>query len=273
MPSMYLDERQNKSYFNTDFTDEQLHEKINQFKKQIQIQDDFFNKHYDDNMFDRLNENEEKILHEKFSTNKESYLSQIRNKIDLEFKKPNDNYMGFSLKILDFENSNGIFTDEIRKKIEEIKEDAHSFSVKHITIMLIGKSGVGKSTLINSLLKLKDYNKALTQVGKRGTVEAAIYPRKEMLSEVPFLRLIDTVGIEISGDNAIEYTIKQCQEKLTEQALSADKNDMVSCIFYCFTGTRVEDDEINFLRKLIKILKGIGYLLFMYIHKQYVKET
>ena len=46
---------------------------------------------------------------------------------------------------------------------------------------------------------------------------------------------------------------------------------MVSCIFYCFTGTRLEDDEINFLSKLIKNFEG-NMRPFVYVYTQAVRQ-
>ena len=59
--------------------------------------------------------------------------------------------------------------------------------------MLLGKSGVGKSTLINQFLKLKQ-KKAKTGTGKYQKVLTEIYTSKY----VPFLRLVDTRGIELN---------------------------------------------------------------------------
>ena len=61
--------------------------------------------------------------------------------------------------------------------------------------MLVGKSGVGKSTLINQFLKLKG-KKAKTGAGNFQTILADVYTSKS----VPSLRLVDTRGIEFSKE-------------------------------------------------------------------------
>jgi len=60
--------------------------------------------------------------------------------------------------------------------------------------MLVGKSGVGKSTLINGVLKLEKGEKAKTGTGQFITIKYEPYKS----DSVPFLRLIDTRGIELN---------------------------------------------------------------------------
>jgi len=59
-----------------------------------------------------------------------------------------------------------------------------------VNVLLIGNSGVGKSTLINAVLENKV---AKTSIGERGTVKMDVYES----DSVPF-RLIDSKGMEYS---------------------------------------------------------------------------
>ena len=60
--------------------------------------------------------------------------------------------------------------------------------------MLVGQSGVGKSTLIKNFLKLKGKKAAATGTGRYVTQNISYY----MSKEIPYLRLIDTRGIELN---------------------------------------------------------------------------
>lgn len=61
--------------------------------------------------------------------------------------------------------------------------------------MVIGKSGVGKSTLINSILKLYPKSDKASKEGVGGKITE--YTKDHMGKSNPFFRLIDTVGIKI----------------------------------------------------------------------------
>lgn len=132
----------------------------------------------------------------------------------------------------------------------------------------MGKSGVGKSTLCNNLLRLPENKKALTDIGKPVTQKSNIYSDPK----VNFLKVIDTAGIEIHGENKIENVITVCKETIDTQVNSADKNDMVSCIFYCFTGSRIEDEEVEFLDELRKSLEG-NTIPILYVYTQAVRQS
>jgi predicted GTPase len=67
----------------------------------------------------------------------------------------NSNLYPLVSQIISNENGNEIYKNKIKKQISKIKEDEKSISINHLTILLTGKSGTGKSTLINVLLKLK----------------------------------------------------------------------------------------------------------------------
>ena len=111
----------------------------------------------------------------------------------------------------------------------------------HKNVLLIGNEGVGKSTLINSFLKI---NEAPTGIGKAVTQKFISYTSKPD----NYFRLYDSKGFSIVND----YTeqLKQI-EKFIEEKLKADNQDeFIHCIWYCFTGDRYNDKE----KEAIKIL-------------------
>ena len=93
-------------------------------------------------------------------------------------------------RLIELENGYDIYEKRLKNEIKKIGENEKEFNIKYLTIMLLGKSGVGKSTLINQFLKLKE-KKAKTGAGNFQTILTEIYTSKS----VPFLRLVDTRGI------------------------------------------------------------------------------
>ena len=248
------------------FLKKDLSKKIEAFIKEIKEQDIFYNKKSDDDLYNQLKIKEWQILKEKYNTLKDGFLQQIIKQFTQEL--PTIDYEKITKEVIKHENGTYFLTNKIKKYISEIENNEENFKVKHITILLVGKSGVGKSTLCNNLLRLPENKKALTDIGKPVTQKSNIYSDPK----VSFLKVIDTAGIEIHGANKIENVIKVCRETIDTQVKSLDKNDMVSCIFYCFTGSRIEDEEVEFLDELINSLEG-NNIPFLYVYTQAVRQS
>lgn len=96
-------------------------------------------------------------------------------------------------------------------------------------VLVIGNSGVGKSTLINSVL---GDEKAKTGYGITGTTDKLEIYESE---EIPF-RIIDTVGFEpsfIKGKKAINAVKKWSKESVKE----GKKDSEINVIWFCIEGT------------------------------------
>ena len=89
---------------------------------------------------------------------------------------------------------------------------------------------------------------AKTGVGNFQTIDI-----KEYKSDfVPFLRLVDTRGIEINKDFGINEIQKEAENYIKKQCNTNNINNFVQCIWYCITGNRFEDIEIELLINLRK---------------------
>lgn len=96
-------------------------------------------------------------------------------------------------------------------------------------VLVIGNSGVGKSTLINAVL---GDNRAETSFGGTGTTKKlSIYESKEL----PF-RIIDTIGFEPSWIKE-RQAIQAVKKWLAESAKKGREDTQVNVIWFCVEGT------------------------------------
>lgn len=118
-------------------------------------------------------------------------------------------------------------------------------NLKTLNIIVAGKTGVGKSTLINSMFR---ENLAETGIGKPITQ----HMRKISKKGVP-LNIYDTKGFEL-GKDAQKEVKKEILDTIKSGLAGADVNKAVHCIWYCINtaSNRVEPEEIEWLRDLAR---------------------
>ncbi len=116
-------------------------------------------------------------------------------------------------------------------------------NLKTLNIIVAGKTGVGKSTLINSVFRDK---LAETGIGKPVTD----HMRKISKKGVP-LAVYDTRGFELGKD--IQLEVKQeVVETINKGIATKDINKAIHCIWYCINtaSNRIEPEEIEWIREL-----------------------
>jgi uncharacterized protein (DUF697 family)/GTPase SAR1 family protein len=137
-----------------------------------------------------------------------------------------------------------INTDKMAQEaIEAIAEKIKN--LKTLNIIVAGKTGVGKSTLINSVFKDK---LAETGMGKPVTN----HMRKITKKGIP-LAIYDTRGFEL-GKEVQEEVKKEVIDTISKGLATQDINKAIHCIWYCINtaSNRVEPEEIEWIKELSK---------------------
>ena len=147
-----------------------------------------------------------------------------------------------------------ILGEEVNQIIKEnskqlIKDLLKENEIKHLNLQIIGKTGVGKSTLVNAIFgeKVADVKK-----GEPCTMETKCYESEKY----DFIRIYDTRGIEISKDFDIEKVFNETLKDIKEKCEKNEPDNLIHCLLYCFTGTRFEREEGEILVKLRQTYEG-----------------
>lgn len=137
-----------------------------------------------------------------------------------------------------------IDTDKVAQEaIDAIAEKIKNLNT--LNIIVAGKTGVGKSTLINAVFRDK---LAETGMGKPVTD----HMRKISKKGIP-LAIYDTRGFELGKE--VQQQVKQeVMETISNGLATKDINKAIHCIWYCINtaSNRVEPEEIEWLKELSK---------------------
>ena len=252
---------------NWKYLDEKSKDSLNDFLQNNMIyQESYFNIEDNDIILKSLKEYEREDLVNFFELKKKEF---IREKINNVYK--NKYIYHDSTKISEITSSKKfkeILMNKITNKIDIINKEKDFCKIDYLSIIVIGKSGVGKSTLINGMLKEK---LAKTGIGDKITIEDKSYKSKS----IPFLRFFDTRGIELEKEYGPEKILQNTMNIIKNQN-SNDKNynDYIQCIWYCVRN-EFEEKEIEILKTLKKNEKSLPFIIvFTYaINAEIVKKV
>ncbi|HNZ98962.1 GTPase [Ruminococcus sp.] len=134
---------------------------------------------------------------------------------------------------------NKIAQDAINAISERIK------NLNRLNIIVAGKTGVGKSTLINAVFRDK---LAETGIGRPVTD----HMRKITKKGVP-LSIYDTRGFEL-GKEVQNEVKREITDTISRGLATNNVNEAIHCIWYCINtaSNRIEPEEIQWLREISK---------------------
>ena len=132
--------------------------------------------------------------------------------------------------------------EDVKKTFDEAKK-----KIGKVNIAVVGKTGVGKSTLINAVF---DEDLAETGVGRPITQNCRMYSK-----EGSHINLLDTKGFELENYASI---LAQLQGIIQDRK-TADAATHIHLAWYCINSTsnRLEDAETRFINELASMIPVI----------------
>ena len=135
------------------------------------------------------------------------------------------------------------------KFLNIVKSKVNQKELEKMNFIVIGTSGVGKSTLINEIFGEKVAKEGM---GTRTTLESQKYESKL----VPFVSLLDTMGTEIGKGHELDAVEKETLEEIVKKLDNNDPNEHIHCIIYCTTSNRFFEDELKVILEIRKKYDG-----------------
>ena len=109
--------------------------------------------------------------------------------------------------------------------------------------MLIGSSGVGKSTLINEMF---GEQKADVKNSERCTLITQVHHSEN----TPFFDLVDTRGTEKNENFQLKDVMNETIDYISLKLNDIDSNQHIHCVIYCVTSNRFFEDEMKIIQKI-----------------------
>jgi hypothetical protein len=201
-------------------------------------------------------------LLEKFKEQKKLIIEDELNKLIEKFNQDSNTFCLKEIKQFDIteieklvssfetsENLEEVNEEQIKQLTNTYMKEKGSSVIQHINILLAGPCGVGKSTLINSVLNLEGDLCAKEGDSEPCTMGAPKYYGSPQIT----YRIADSRGIEKSRDYGVDQVVKDIKDFVEKQLLTKEPDNYVHCIWYCITGARFEDVERESLETLSSI--------------------
>ena len=142
-------------------------------------------------------------------------------------------------------------SESIKKEIESnINNNQFSEKLNHFNILILGRAGIGKTTLINSILEFEGTPQEL--LTGEGTSKTMGEPKGYTSEKVKGLRLWDSQGID-KENYSIPKVVEDVKKLINEASINNDPDKFIHCIWYCVGGNRFEKSESESISELMNI--------------------
>lgn len=152
----------------------------------------------------------------------------------------------------------------VDKIISTVKEEFEK--MPKLNIMVLGKTGVGKSTLINSIF---GDSLVRTGIGRPVTSDIVRVEKKEFP-----LALYDTPGLELRGENDFSSLSEQVIKVIKDCFTDDIEGNEIHCILYCVNTAshRFEPSEAALLKKIADKIKGYNVPVIIVMTQSFSKK-
>ena len=159
----------------------------------------------------------------------------------------------------------------IKKEIEtNIEKNEFSTKLNHFNILILGRAGIGKTTLINSILEFEGTpNELLTGEGTSKTMGE---PKGYTSDKVKGLRLWDSQGVDKEKYD-IPKVVEDVKKLINEASINNDPDKFIHCIWYCVSGQRFEKSESESISELMSIYDDDTLPIVIVYTEAYDEET
>ena len=226
------------------YTKNELDLIMNKFIDQTIINNGFYDYNDNDESFNSQKQYEKKELNKFFELNKDKIKNQISQALNLtnaNLENSNLNINKLISDLINIENGQKVCSEKIERIIESDWKDNNKKN-NRINILVIGKQGTGKKTLVNKIFKLKNI---IINFENNFNQEIQEYESEKL----PFFKFI-----LIKFDNNFQFSFNDYKNRImnyiNNQYQTNNKNNYINCIWYCFTNGFLNMEELELIKSL-----------------------